>query len=585
MGVLGALALAATTAAAEQVHLDPATRARIVNGVDTHAYPSTGALLYGGGSPIDADNAFARCSGTLIGCRTFLVAAHCVDDDLHADHYWVYLQHAGIVTVSGVELHPSSSALTFPINDVAVLHLSDWVTGIAPTAINTVDPVPFIPATGTIVGFGQTQGNANDYGIKRVGAVVTANCPLGLPSDAGDGDVVCWNFLNPLGPPGTDSNTCNGDSGGPLLMNFGSGEVVAGVTSGGLSFNCLPDDASFDASVYANQTFLAGELASDDTATCGSLPPIGSGLNSVYTVDDTLDSVDTSDTFTFSVPAGANALRVALNGEDNGLFNVDLYVKQGTGAGPANFDCKADGASVFGGCVIEHPAAGTWSLAAVRTVGAGQYQITSTVFGGAAPMCGNGVREFDEGCDGGDADLCAGLCQPDCTCPAPICSNGVRELGEECDGGDATACPGQCGNDCTCPPPCTVGDMFSVSARIDAAHLKVRSRLLNFTHAYDGADPRNGFSLLLTQGSNVVTLAIPANDPGWFKSKPSKGRYKWIGALNGLTRVKLVDRSAQQGIWKLVVVGKNVPGAGGIDLNQSVTARLTIDDRCTDDSF
>ena len=33
-----------------------------------------------------------------------------------------------------------------------MLHLADWVTGIAPTAINTVDPVPFIPAAGTIVG-------------------------------------------------------------------------------------------------------------------------------------------------------------------------------------------------------------------------------------------------------------------------------------------------------------------------------------------------------------------------------------------------------------------------------------------------
>jgi len=584
LGALAALGLAGVAAATEQVRLDPAVRPRIVNGVTTHAHPTTGALLYSGGVVITEDNAAMRCSGTLIGCRTFLVAAHCVDDDVLPDHYWVYLQHAGIAAVSGITLHPDSSGATFPVSDVAVLHLTDWVTGIAPTAINLVDPAPFIPAAGTIVGFGQTQGNGNDYGIKRAGAVTTVSCPLGLPSGANDAEVVCWNFLSPLGPPGTESNTCNGDSGGPLLMNLGSGEVVAGVTSGGLSFNCLADDTSFDASVSASQTFLLAQLAADDTATCGGLPPIGDGQNTITTVDDALDAGDTSDSFTLTVPAGANALRVALNGEDNGFFDVDLYVKQGLGAGPGTFDCKADGQSVYGGCTIDHPAAGTWSLAAVRTVGAGDYQITSTVFGGTAPVCGNGTREFDETCDGSDADHCSGLCQVDCTCPPPACGNDVQELGEQCDGADAPACPGEC-DACACPPPCTVGDMFEVNARLDAARLKLRSRLLNFSHTYDGADPRNGFSVVLTQGANTLTIAIPPGDPGWSRSKPEKGRYKWVGALNGVTRIKAVDRTSHQGIWKIILVGKNVPGAGAFDLDQPVAVRMTIDDRCTDDSF
>jgi len=90
---------------------------------------------------------------------------------------------------------------------------------------------------------------------------------------------------------------------------------------------------------------------------------------------------------------------------------------------------------------------------------------------------------------------------------------------------------------------------------------------------------------VLTQGSHTLTIAIPSGDTGWFKSKPAQGRYDWVGAANGITRIKVIDRSTQQGIWKFVIVGKNVPGAGAFDLGQPIAARLTIDDRCTDDSF
>mgnify|MGYP000098690056 CR=1 FL=1 len=581
--VLGGVA-AVRPAAAERVRLDPAARPRIVNGVNTHAYPSTGALLASPGGPISDDNAGLSCSGTLIGCRTFLVASHCVEDPTPS-RYRVYLQHAGLFEVTSVMRHPAYEDATFPIADVAVLTLADWATGIAPTAVNQTDPLPFIPAVGTIVGFGQTQGGGNDYGIKRVGTVQTAACPAGLPAGATDAEVVCWAFETPLGAPGTDSNTCNGDSGGPLFLDLGAGSVVAGVTSGGSSLNCLADDVSYDANVATYAAFVLARLAGDDTATCGGLPAVGTAQTTVTGHAGTLDQGNTSDAWSVTVPAGANALRVALNGEDNGAFAVDLYVKQGSGAGPANFDCKADGAAVFGACVIDHPAAGTWSMAAVRTQGGGEYQLTATVFGGAAPICGDSVRAFDETCDGADADLCAGLCRPDCTCPAPVCGNGVREQGEQCDGAAAGLCPGQCDAACACPAPCSIGDLYDVSARLDAARLKLRARVLNFNGSWDGVDPRDGFRLSLFQAGTTLSMVIPANDPGWSKSKPDKGRYTWTGNVGGITRVKVVDRSARAGIWKVVVVGSAVSGAGNFDLALPIDVRLTMDERCSDDSF
>jgi hypothetical protein len=50
-------------------------------------------------------------------------------------------------------------------------------------------------------------------------------------------------------------------------------------------------------------------------------------------------------------------------------------------------------------------------------------------------VCGNGVKEAGEQCDGtalGDS----AACQPDCACTPPVCGNGVAEPGEECDGTD-----------------------------------------------------------------------------------------------------------------------------------------------------
>ena len=74
---------------------------RIVNGITTHAYPTTGALLVG----TNPGNAQLQCSGTLIGCKTFLSAGHCVAGDSNPAHYFVYLQNAGVFSVTAVAPH------------------------------------------------------------------------------------------------------------------------------------------------------------------------------------------------------------------------------------------------------------------------------------------------------------------------------------------------------------------------------------------------------------------------------------------------------------------------------------------------
>jgi len=207
---------------------------RIVNGVTSHDFPTTGQLLYGldllPPGPIDDDNQASWCSGTLIGCSTFLTASHCVEDDANPAHYRVFLQHAGTFDVVSLAQHPSYTSGGFPEFDVAVLKLATPVTSIDPTEVNSSLSPP-VGTIGTIAGFGRSGGNADDYGIKRAGLVETTDCNGILPG-LGNSELVCWEFLSPLAPVGTDSNTCNGDSGGPLFADLGGGETVVGVTSG-----------------------------------------------------------------------------------------------------------------------------------------------------------------------------------------------------------------------------------------------------------------------------------------------------------------------------------------------------------------
>ncbi len=324
LAIGGALLLAAafTAGDARAVEQAPGGTPRIVNGLETQSHPTVGALLWKPAPGVY----YELCSGTLIGCSTFLTAAHCVCDGNtfgqcgtpDPSSFAVYLQNVGIVDVAQVGVNPSFAFSSR--GDVSVLRLASATTGVRPTKVNTIRR----PSYGTlaeIVGYGLTRGFGSDAGLLRRGEVLTAPCANVDPSQH-----VCWDFVSPLSAPGFDSNTCNGDSGGPMFADLGDGERVVGITSGGEATSCLPNDSSFDADVYVNHPFIEAAAGADlDPTACGAMPQVGDAGTTVetYSVRDLgKDARDcrkaATSAYSSWVLAASSAMRSCIDGVSTG---------------------------------------------------------------------------------------------------------------------------------------------------------------------------------------------------------------------------------------------------------------------------
>jgi MYXO-CTERM domain-containing protein len=216
-----ALGLAAGCAVPDPVE---ATSSAIIDGMLDSGDPSMVEMFAISG------NMAAKCTCTLVSPHVLLTAAHCIAET-QGFRYGVFLGNndsritgKDLLAVASADFDPAYNDNPSQGHDIGVVVLAQPL------------PMPLVPmnrgslasSTGKMtryIGYGLTDGVAQSGdGTKRQAMAPIAQVGKSLIRIAN----------NP-------NNTCNGDSGGPLLMDTGSGEAIIGVVSFGTDMNCGSD--------------------------------------------------------------------------------------------------------------------------------------------------------------------------------------------------------------------------------------------------------------------------------------------------------------------------------------------------------
>lgn len=317
-------------------------------------YQSAGALLYKAvpGAPFGL-----LCSGALIDRHFFLTAAHCLKNTLAADHYQVYLPYGGLRAVAHIDLLPnlynlSESSFNGAAADIAIVTLKEPIEGIRHP--ERLQPRALLPngLPARILGYGITGTGKGDSGLLRSGDACIQQCIDSVDERASrpapwmdQNSFVCWDHdRNKRGEKRT-SNTCSGDSGGPMFVDVHDEKgmptdevLLASIASAGVREDCALGDHSFNTSVSAHEDWIQMVMNERMKAPGRDPPNLEGGLikGSTFPIQGRFDETSTQFTYVFDAKLHPTAshMRLAFNLADASNVNYRFKVLAGNRRNP-----------------------------------------------------------------------------------------------------------------------------------------------------------------------------------------------------------------------------------------------------------